>query len=267
MSGTTTPVTGQTTPSTPRFEFNTWAFVIQSLLQEIQTASLVKVISCSNNGGLAPWGTVVVQPLVFQMTGARQAVPHGQLYSIPYFRLQGGSSAIIIDPVENDIGVAVFCSRDISNIKANPAAAVAAGGATPGSFAQFDWADGLYLGGFCNLEPTQYIIMGPEGVQIVSPTAVSMEAPQVTITAPVVAVNATTSVTITSPVINLVGAVNQSAGAMTIDGAIAGTNSDPAVFAGDVTANGTSLISHKHPGQGTLVAGSTPVTGDTGAPI
>ena len=109
--------------------------------------------------------------------------------------------------------------------------------------------------------------MGPAGIQIVSPTAISLEAPEVTITAPVVAVNALTSVTITSPVINLVGAVNQSAGAVALAGAISGSSADPAVFAGDVTADGTSLISHKHPGQGTLVAGSTPVTGDTGAPI
>lgn len=267
MSGTTTPVTGQTTPSTPRFEYNTLAFVIQQLLQEMQTATLVKVISCSNDGGLAPWGTVVVQPLVFQMTGARQAVPHGELCSIPYFRLQGGSSAFIIDPVENDIGIAIFCSRDISNVKANPAAVVAAGGATPGSFAQFDWADGLYMGGFCNLEPTQYVLMGPAGIQIVSPTKIAMEAPEIDLTAPVIEMTAATSVTITSPVINLVGAVNQSAGAMTIDGAIAATSTDPAVFGGDVQADGISLISHKHPGQGTLVAGSTPVTGDTGDPI
>jgi hypothetical protein len=267
MSGTSTPVTGQTTPSTPRFEFNTWAFVIQSLLQEMQTATLVQVISCSNANTVSPWGTVTVQPLVFQMTGARQAVPHGELCSVPYFRIQGGKNAIIMDPEPGDIGIAVFCSRDISNVKADPVAAVKAGGATPGSFAQFDWADGLYLGGFLNGTPLQYVLFALAGVSIVSPTAITLEAPEVTITAPVVAINALTSVTITSPIINLVGAVNQSAGAVVIDGAISGTSTDPATFAGDVQADGTSLISHKHPGQGTLVAGSTPVTGDTGAPI
>lgn len=260
-------VTGQTTPSTPNFQYNMLAFVIGQLLQEVQTASLVQVISCSNAGGLAAWGTVVVQPLVAQATGARALVPHGELHNVPYLRIQGGTSAIIIDPVAGDIGLAVFCSRDISNVKGDPQAAVAAGGVLPGSFAQFDWADGLYFGGFLNAVPEQYIIMGPSGIEIVSPTSITLEAPEITLDAPVIALEALTSVTITAPTINLVGDVNQTGGDVSLAGAISGTSTVPATFAGDVVADGISAISHKHPGQGTLEAGSTPVTGDTGDPI
>lgn len=266
-ASTTPPVEGFTTPSTSNFEYNALAFVIQKLLEEVQTITLVQVISCSNDGGLAPVGTVTVQPLVFQMTGSGKPIPHGELVSVPYFRIQGGKNAVIIDPEPEDIGLAAFCSRDISNVKANPAAALAAGGATPGSFAQFDWADGLYVGGFLNGVPVQYILMSAAGIEMVSPTSITLEAPVITLDAPVIALEATTSVTITSPVINLVGAVNQSGGDVAIGGAISGASTEPASFAGDVVGDGISLISHKHPGQGTLVAGSTLVTGDTGDSI
>lgn len=253
-----TAVTGLTTPSTPNFEYNYLAFIIGRLLEEVQTATLVKVISCTNAGGLAPVGTVVVQPLVFQMTGNRQSVPHDELYSVPYLRIQGGANAIIIDPEPDDIGIAVFCSRDISNIKANPAAAVAAGGATPGSFAQFDWADGLYVGGVLNGLPAQYIAMALGGIKIVSPTKITLQAPEIDLVAPVIALTASTSVTITSPAINLVGAVNQTGGAAS---SFSGSIDSPSV-----TSDGTVLHTHEH-GPGSYVVGSSPVTGDSGTPI
>lgn len=254
----TAAVTGLTTPSTVNFEYNYLAFIIGQLLSEVQTATLVKVVSCTNAGGLAPVGTVVVQPLVFQMTGNRQAVAHDELYSVPYLRIQGGTSAIIIDPVAGDIGIAVFCSRDISNIKANPAAAVAAGGATPGSFAQFDWADGLYLGGFLNGVPLQYIAMALAGITVVSPTKITLEAPEIDLLAPVIALTASTSVTITAPVINLVGDVNQTGGGSS---SFSGSLDAPLV-----TSQGTVLHTHVHP-PGSYVVGSDPVTGDSAPPL
>jgi hypothetical protein len=36
---------------------------------------------------------------------------------VPYFRVQGGADAIIIDPKVGDLGIAVFCSRDITGVK------------------------------------------------------------------------------------------------------------------------------------------------------
>src|ERR1700760_4303077 len=132
-------VVGQTNPGTLGSEYNVLAFVIGQLIAKMQTVTLVKVISCSNDGGLSPVGRVVVQPLVFQVS-SMQIQPHGEISDVPYFRLQGGTDAVILDPKPNDIGIAVFASRDIANIKADPQGAVAQGGATPGSAGQFDWA-------------------------------------------------------------------------------------------------------------------------------
>ena len=259
-----TQVYGQQDTTTTVDDFNTLAFVHELLTQKMQTATVVKVLSCTNDGGLTPVGRVTVQPVVNQMTGNRLSVAHGPIYNALYSRISGGESAFILDPNEGDFGLMVFCSRDISNVVANEGQA-----APPGSFRMFDWADGVYVAGIpLGITPTQYVQMlsGGGGINIVSPTAIELEAPQVTLQAPVVAINASTSVTITSPAINLVGAVNQTGGdAVTLSGPIAGTNTAPAAFAGDVTADGVSLTLHKHPA-GTLVAGSTAVTGDTAAP-
>jgi hypothetical protein len=136
-------------------------FVISQMLNDIQTVALVKVVGVQA-GGVGPIGFVNVQPLVNQMTGDRKAVEHGVIYKIPYFRIQGGASAIIIDPKVGDIGMCGFCSRDISAVVATKKAA------NPGSFRKFDWSDGLYFGGFLNGAPSQYIQFTDEGINIVS---------------------------------------------------------------------------------------------------
>lgn len=199
-------------------------FVIQQLLGRLSTVTLVKVVACTNDGGLAPWGTVDVIPLVNQVTGDGETIPHGTLFKLPYFRLQGGKNAVIIDPEPDDIGMAAFCSRDISAVKADPTAAVAnananKGGAPPGSARQFDMADGLYLGGFLNGQPEQYVQFNASGITVVSPTKVRVQA----------------------PTIELAGAVHQTNGDVTIAGNIT-------LPTGDVTAGSIGLKTHHHSG-------------------
>lgn len=205
-------VQGQQDPGTLGNEYNVLVFVIAQLLAKIQTVTLVKVVSCTNAGGLAPVGRVVVQPMVFQVS-PMGIVPHGEISDVPYQRLQGGANAVILDPEPGDIGIAVFASRDIANVKADPQAAVANGGATPGSAGQFDWADGLYLGGVLNGTPTQYVRFAAGLIEIVGLTKIRLAAPE----------------------IELAGPVHQTGGA----------NS---TFSGDVTANGVSVHNHVHPG-------------------
>lgn len=205
-------VVGQQNPGTLGSEYNVMVFVIAQLLAAMQTATVVKVISCTNSGGLEPVGRVTVQPMIMQFSSL-QLVPHGEIAEVPYMRVQGGTDAFILDPKPDDLGVCVFASRDISNLKADPQGAVAAGGAAPGSRAQFDWADGLYLGGVLNGTPTQYVRFAAGLVEIVSPTKIRLAAPE----------------------IELAGAVAQTGGA----------NS---TFSGDVTANGISVHNHVHPG-------------------
>jgi len=145
-------------------------FLIRRMLGAMWTATLVMV-----KGVETDTLTVDVQPLVAAVDSDGMVTPHGTIFGLPYFRLQGGSNAVIIDPVVGDIGVCVFASRDISSVK------VAKGPSAPGSFRRFDPADGLYLGGFLNGAPTQLVSFGPGGIAVTSPTAVVVTAPAVTV--------------------------------------------------------------------------------------
>lgn len=139
-------------------------FFIQQALNGVQTVSIVRVEAVSNAGELSPVGTVAVKPLVQQMTGEREAVDHGIIYNIPYFRIQGGADAVIIDPKVGDIGICVFCSRDSSAVKTTKKEA------PPGSYRTFNWADGMYIGGFLNGVPEQYIRFSASGIEVVTST-------------------------------------------------------------------------------------------------
>lgn len=130
----------------------------------MQTATLVRVEACTNDGELSPVGFVDVTPLVNQVDGAGNPTPHVTIFGLPYSRFQGGTSAIILDPQAGDIGVAVFASRDISKVKSTKAQA------NPGSLRTYDFADGIYLGGLLNGTPTQYIRFTDSGIEIVADT-------------------------------------------------------------------------------------------------
>src|SRR3954470_11838233 len=89
---------GAQNPSSATSEYNTHAFVIRQILSQISTATLVQIKAVTNAGGIAPVGFVDVLPLVNQIDGGNGAMPHGVVHNVPYFRLQGGANAIILDP-------------------------------------------------------------------------------------------------------------------------------------------------------------------------
>lgn len=240
-------------------EFDRIAFMVQQALAKMQTATLVRIESCTNAGGLSPVGYVDVTPLVNQLDGQGNPTPHVTIYNLPYFRLQGGANGVIIDPQKGDIGVAVFASRDISQVKATRKQG------NPGSHRQYSFADGMYLGGMLNGTPTQYIQFSTAGIRIHSPTRVKIDAPDVLIEAQTVEINASTSTTVTTPTFTVNGdaVVN---GHTTMAGGIAQTGGGAASFSGsmtvtgDVTAQGTSVHNHKH-------GGVTTGGGQTGVPV
>lgn len=204
---------GQQQVTTTHDDYNVLVFAIAQYLTKVQTATLVKVVACSNDGGLSPVGTVDVQPLVNMRGGTGTIVPHGQVFGLPYLRVQGGANAVIIDPEPGDIGIAVFASRDISSVKANKAQA------NPGSFRTFDWADGLYLGGVLNGVPTQFVQFEAAGITIKSPTKITLLAPEIDMT--------------TSGVVNINGAIVSSAGEVTDAlGKVLGTHVHSGVVSG-----------------------------------
>lgn len=162
---------GQEWQRTGGSALNAVAFLTRQILAGKAFVALVEVKSVTAGGGaVALAGTVNVQPMVDQIDGLGNQVPHGTIFALPYFRLQGGVSGIICDPAVGDIGVAVFADRDISKVKATRAVA------GPGSRRQNDWADGLYLGGFLNSPPSQYVRFHGGGIDIVTTGTVSINA-------------------------------------------------------------------------------------------
>ena len=244
---------GQQKPQSTWGEFNNLAFMVQQALAKMQTATLVRIESCTNSGGLSPVGFVDVTPLVNQLDGQGNPTPHVTIYNLPYFRLQGGANGVIIDPQKGDIGVAVFASRDISQVKATRKQG------NPGSHRQYSFADGMYLGGMLNGTPTQYIQFSAAGIRIHSPTQVKLDAPDELKQAQTVEINASTSTTVTTPTFT----VN---GNSVLNGTVQQTGGGAAHFTGtmtvdgDVTAQGTSVHNHKH-------GGVTTGGGQTGVPV
>lgn len=137
-------------------------WVIQRLIRKINTTDLVKVLAVFPTAGTV--GFVDVQRLVQQQTTNGVVIDNAPIYRIPYLRVQGGKSAIIIDPVVDDLGVAVFAQRDIT-----AAVATKAEGPAPTNRA-YDAGDGLYLGGVLNADPTQWLqFFATDGAELKAP--------------------------------------------------------------------------------------------------
>ncbi|WP_258956167.1 Gp138 family membrane-puncturing spike protein [Achromobacter aegrifaciens] len=218
-------------------------FVIGQALARLSTSTVVRVVAVTNAGGLAPVGFVDVQPLVNQLDGAGNAVPHGVLHHLPYFRLQGGTDAVILDPKVGDLGIAVFASRDISAVKASKAQA------NPGSWRSYDMADGLYVGGLLNGTPVQYVQFTAGGINVVSPSKVTVQAPNIEL-------NAATQCALNSPVIVLNGTVQQGAG----------TYGGTSTWQGDMSTLGTLRNNGKDVGSTHTHSGVQAGSSNTGTP-
>lgn len=144
-------------------EWNRMDAAIRSVMNKMATMTLVKVLALRGR-------TVDIQPIVAQLDGAGNAVPHGTIHNVPVWRYQAGGVAVIVDPVAGDIGMAVFAHSDISTAKATGT------DSPPGSKRRFDWADAVYLGGLFGSEPTTSIRLGPDGVSIDSDQPVVINA-------------------------------------------------------------------------------------------
>lgn len=236
-------VFGQQDPTTHGSEFNSSSFLINQMLAKLQTTTLVQIVSVTNAGGVTPVGFVDVHPLVNQMSGDRKATPHGVIHNIPYFRLQGGGNAVILDPQVGDIGMCGFCSRDISSVKAAKAQG------NPGSFRTFDWADGLYFGGMLNGAPTQYVQFSTAGITLHSPTAVTIDAPITTVTGDFMVLGKGTITKLFSYLAGLAGIGGSAGNAVTGNFTHTG---------GSLSSNGKVLDTHVH---------ADPQGGNVGPPI
>ena len=178
QSSSAAGLTGIFNPADAGSQFNAIRLLVRAMISRMATTTMVQIVACTNDGGLSPAGTVDIMPLPNQIDGNGNAVPHGVIYGCPYMRVQGGANGIIIDPVVGDIGFAVFASRDLSSVIATKAQA------NPASRRQYDWADGLYVGGLLNAAPTQYVQFDATGITVYSPTNVTVVAPNITLEGP-----------------------------------------------------------------------------------
>lgn len=151
---------GFTNPFDNATEFTALKKIIRQFIRELDTMKLVEVVAVTGGGGaIAKAGTVDVKPLVSMVDGDGNAQEHGIVYGIPWARIQGGTSALIIDPKVGDVGYVVVADRDSS-------AVTGAGAVTPTSRRAYNIADGVYVGGLHNDVPDQYITFTDEGLEI-----------------------------------------------------------------------------------------------------
>lgn len=202
------------------------SFLFHRMLMSNAFITLAVVTDVDDSGLM-----VSVRPLVEGFTGDGERIPKTEIYGVPVWRLQRGASALIMNPVIGDIGMIAICDRDISGVKATKDSSL------PGSNRTHNYADALYLGGVLNAEPSQYIKFMDDGIDVVSPLAISM-------TAPVIEVNASSSLTLNSANIVLNGPVNQGSGSYAGDFSFAGN----ITATGEVTGKGIKLSNHKHGG-------------------
>lgn len=238
-------------PYTTASDYNQLEFIVRRIVSEmVNTSALVRVDGCTSQGPDGPAGTVTATPLVAQTDAEGNALPMTQIPSMPHGRVQGGIAALIIDPVPGDIGVASFCKSDSSTVKPGTSEPQ-----RPGSFRNFDQADGMLVATVSNKAPKVWIeirqdktiiIHAPEGctietdkiAEIKAAEGIVLDTPQTTITG---------NLTATGEKGNAISMT----GNVQLDGSLTST--------GDQVANGISQTNHTH-------TGVQPGSGDTGKP-
>lgn len=146
-------------------EVNTTEFLVDLIVSRRVHATLVKIKAVTNKPGeLKKPGRVDVLPLLNQVDGRGQPTEHETVYALCYFRPQGGTNAVLLDPEVGDIGIAVICDKDISAVKAKEDQA------NPGSNRRGNIADGIYFGVCLGPVPEQYVRFfeedGKRGIQV-----------------------------------------------------------------------------------------------------
>ncbi|MCK6991257.1 phage baseplate protein [Enterobacter asburiae] len=146
------------------------SYVFKKLLSGAFFIELVEVTAIR---GTAPNLVVDVIPLVTRTDPSGATIQNSEIFNVPVFRLQRGASAIIMNPVAGDIGMIAICDRDNSIARANRKQSV------PGSKRMHSKSDALYLGGFLNQAPTQYVEFADNKINIVAPYGLNITTPDV----------------------------------------------------------------------------------------
>lgn len=158
--------------------FNQLDFIIERKIKDmVNTAALVRVDSCTSTGASGDAGTVSATPLVAQTDANGDAIPMVSIPRLPHYRMQAGIAAIVLDPVPNDIGVAVFCKADSSTVGVGETEPQRAG-----SFRAFDQSDGMLIASVNNKAPTVYIELKQDNTIVIQASGgITVTAPSVTV--------------------------------------------------------------------------------------
>ena len=154
-------------------EYNAISFMVENMIKGmVNTAIPVRVDSCTRPGPGGAAGYVSATPLVQQRGADGKSLQPVSLPQLPFYRVQAGTAAVVLDPQPGDIGLAICSQQDSSNVQAGTSGPVQAG-----SFRCFDLSDSFYVGGFLNQAPTTYIHLDPEKgeITIKSPTKITLE--------------------------------------------------------------------------------------------
>lgn len=225
-------------PQDINHDSNAQEFMFRAMLNKNAFIQIVRVekVKTTSDGGPP---LVNVTPLVLGFSGEGTPIDTNQVFNIPVWRLQRGSSAVIMDPVIGDIGLMLCCDRDTSRVRETKKEDM------PGSSRTHNEADGIYLGGILNSDPVQYVKFADDGIDIVSPLVVSINGSTINL-------NASEKISANAPEIELNG--NVSGGY--------GSNGGEAKFKNavksdtDFEVGDLSLLKHKHPG-GTIGSGTS----------
>ena len=163
-----------------------------SLITNVNTAIPCKVVAIEKQEqrGVNIVGFVDIQLMIEQTNGQKKGNETAIVCNVPYVRIQGGTNAVIIDPEINDLGVAIFASRDITNFKE------ARRQTPPATWRKFSISDAIYIGGIRNQKPVQYIHFRNDGIEIYSPKRVHITTPTVLIDSDNTTINTSENTTI-----------------------------------------------------------------------
>lgn len=146
-------------------------YVINTIINnKVNTTELVRVLSVDEQNK-----EISVIPIVKNVDAKGNAIEESEIYGVRYIMWQYGANAIQALPQVGDVGLILVSKRDISKIETG----------IVDSRRKFNLADSIYIGGLCgfNQSPTQFIKFNENGIEITSPTAISLTAPNATINA------------------------------------------------------------------------------------
>ena len=152
-------------------KYNSLIFMIRQQILGINTAELVQVKTVNADN------TVDVLPLLRLATAQGNFQDTSVIYNIPFIKIQGGKNLLDITPEVGDIGLVVYCQRDLSNILLNKTQT------NPASNRSYSCYDGVYIASIMSLnqQPENFIKINSEGVNITTASNVIVNASKATI--------------------------------------------------------------------------------------